>query len=200
MDRPGQLNRETVIGKKIYELTTLPEISTVVDIGTWNGNGSTRCIYEGILESRKKDYKVLSFEIDRNFYKQAKFNLFPPLNNFDLVYGSLVSYEELIKQREIYGNHKWLEEDLVNLSKAPYVFNMVPEKINLCVMDGGEFSGYIEFTKLWKRCDYIVLDDTLTYKHTESRKFILDNLDDFTVIYDNINERNGCMIVNVKQK
>jgi len=197
MNNPGQLHKGTLIGSKIYELTKLPEISTIVDIGTWNGNGSTRCIYEGILHSGKKHYKVLSFEIDKNFYEQAKINLFPHLHNFDLIFGSLVTYEELVKQREIYGKHKWLEEDLKNISKAPYVFDIIPEKIDLCVMDGGEFSGYIEFNKLWERCTYIVLDDTQTDKHPESRKFVINNPDKFSIIYDNINERQGCMVIKV---
>ena len=49
------------------------------------------------------------------------------------------------------------------------------EHIFELIIDGGEFSGYIEFMKLWKKCKFIVLDDINSFKHKNSRKFILDH-------------------------
>ena len=195
---PGQLNRSTQIGKDIYELTKLPEVKTIVDIGTWNGLGSTKCIYDGILESGKRNYRVLSFESNRAFFDQAEQNLFPPLPNFELIYGSILSYDEMNNLREEYGDHKYLLEDMANVKNCPHVFDMIPEKIDLCIMDGGECTGWSEFELLYKRCNYIVLDDTQSEKHSKSKRFVLNNPDLFEVISDRPGERNGCMVIRNK--
>ena len=57
--------------------------------------------------------------------------------------------------------------------------------------------GWIEFEKLWKRCNYIMLDDTLALKHIQTRAFILGNPDKFKVIDDNTRERQGYLVCEV---
>jgi len=122
----------------------------------------------------------------------------PP--SFKLIHGTIVTYEELAPKMQTLENETlkgWLTEDLNWIRNTPYVLDQLPEKIDLCVIDSGEFSGDLEFFKLWQKCHYIVLDDTNAIKHKETKKFILSNPDKFKIIEDNITDRNGYLICEV---
>jgi len=186
----GQLNRNTPAGQQIYEICKYPDIKTIVDIGTWNGKGSTRCIYDAIIDSNKKNYKVFSIECSKIMYEEAKINFPIPLNNFLLIYGSLIDVEELYPIRELFKNDagalKWMDDDIRCIKECNNnVFEQIPEKIDFLIIDGGEFSGELEFKKLYKRCKYIFLHDTTSFKNKNNRQFILNNPDKFELIYDN---------------
>jgi len=59
----GQITRGTPLGDWIYDLVKREDIINIVDIGTWNGLGSTKCIQDAIVDSRKEDYHKPSFNI-----------------------------------------------------------------------------------------------------------------------------------------
>jgi len=192
----GQINRGSLLGEHIFNLAKNPEIKSIVEIGTWNGLGTTKCIYDGIIQGNKRDYNVWSLEINLMRHKEAKTNLLP-LNNFNIIHGTIVSEEEHLKLKEKFGNHPWLVEDIQHVKTSEYVFDKLPKNIDLLILDGGEFTSYIEFEKLWKRSHFIVLDDTnkdLSYKNWEVREFILSSPHDFKIIEDNLKDRNGFLV------
>jgi len=80
----GQINRGSKLGEYIFELAKNSEVKTIVDIGTWNGMGSTKCILDGVLNS-KFTKEVISLECNKLRYEEAKINLgfLPP--NFKLL-------------------------------------------------------------------------------------------------------------------
>ena len=205
-EKTGQINRGSLLGEQIFELTKKLEVKIIVEIGTWNGLGSTKCIYDGILQSGKKDFSVISLECNLARHLEAKTNLLP-LRNFNLVHGTIVKLEEIAPsmnaEREIINKLNWLDEESLHLKTAPYVWDMMPEKIDLLILDGGEFSSYFEFQKLYQRSHFIVLDDTSPnlewiekhiLKNSLVRKEILENKDKFKVLVDNQKDRNGFFI------
>jgi hypothetical protein len=203
----GQINRGSLLGEQIYKLTRLPEVKIIVEIGTWNGLGSTKCIYDGIIESGKRGFSVLSLECNLARHLEAKQNLLP-LNNFNLIHGTIVKFEEIAplmeKEREEINKNSWLDEESLHLKNCPFVLDQIPEKIDLLILDGGEFSSSLEFDKLHQRAHFIVLDDTSDnvewipkghiLKNSEVRKYILKNPDKFKTIADNQKDRNGFFI------
>lgn len=206
-EKTGQINRGSLLGEHIFNLSQLPEVKTIVEIGTWNGLGSTKCIYDAIIESHKKDYLVISLECNLVRHNEAKSNIFPPLNNFNLIHGTIVTMEEVapLMQKEIEEIKKlpWLDEESLHLKTTPFVLNQIPEKIDLLILDGGEYSSSLEFKKLHKRAHYIILDDTASdlqwignhiLKNSEVRKYILSHPKEFKIIEDKPKERNGFLI------
>lgn len=192
----GQINRGSLLGEHIFRLSKNPEIKVIVEIGTWNGLGSTKCIYDGIIQGLKKEHLVLSIECNFTRHKEAIMNLLPLLN-FNFIHGAIITEEELSKEKEKHGNNPWLLEDLNNLKTAPCIINQIPDKIDLLILDGGEFSSFLEFQKLWKKSRFIILDDTnkeLSNKNWEVRNFILSDSKKFKVIEDNLKDRNGFLI------
>lgn len=193
----GQINRGSLLGEKIYQLCLGKDVNNIVDIGTWNGMGTTKCIYDAVVGTRKN---VWSLECNKVRHEEAKMNLglLPP--NFKLLHGTIVNYEELSPLMDELTDDTlktWLKDDLACLASTPNVMDQLPEHIDVCVIDGGEFSGDIEFFRLWERCKWIVLDDTNALKHKKTKQFILRNPTMFRVVEDNTIHRNGYLICEV---
>jgi hypothetical protein len=202
----GQINRGSKMGEQIFELAKLEDVKIIFEVGTWNGLGSTKCIYDAIISTNKKNYVVFSLECNLTMHNEAKINLLP-LHNFNLIYGTITTLEEIIPKmendKEALSHAQWLYEEKIFLKNAPYVFDIVPEKIDLLILDGGEYSSSLEFDKLYKRSRFIVLDDTTPFipdshghilKNSQVREFILANPDQFRIIEDDLKDRNGYLI------
>jgi len=199
----GQINRGSQLGDIIYNMCKQDDIKCIVEIGTWNGMGTTKCIYDSIVENNKKDYQVYSLESNEKFYNQAIINL-PKLENFNMILGRIVEVCDLINidecddkffvpisNKEIIKG--WLVEDLHNYESIENVLDKMPNQIDLLILDGGEFSSLAEFNKLKDRTTYFVLDDTLLIKNNEVAN-IMRNDSRYQILYDNTSDRNGFLI------
>jgi len=192
----GQINRGSLLGEHIYNLAKRNDVNNIVDIGTWNGLGSTKCILDAVVGTRKE---VWSIECNKMLYEEANVRLLFRPDSFHLIHGSLITYTELEDEALfngfVKGANKWLKEDLDWLVHTPCVLDQMPTYVDLAVIDGGEYSGWLEFVKLLRRTRYFVLDDTKTDKHRFTRAFVLENLHKFKVIDDNQVDRNGYMVL-----
>lgn len=196
MKKQGQINRGSILGEEIYKLAKRADVDYILEIGTWNGLGSTKCIIDGIIDSSTPK-RGISIDCNLKRSKDALTNLIPIPKNFIIKQGTIVNCAELEPLLDKLHSPKfkrWLKEDLHEIKSAPNVFDDLPAIIDLCVLDSGEFSGVLEFSKLWKRCRYIVLDDTNTLKFSQSRKFIIAHSGLFEIIMDETKERNGFLI------
>ena len=70
----GQINRDTEEGQILERLIKQNKIAKVLEIGTWNGLGSTKTILE-VLDENIDQYYFTSIESDIIFYKRALKNL-----------------------------------------------------------------------------------------------------------------------------
>lgn len=185
----GQISLQTIEGKAIYEFINENDFKTILEIGTWNGLGSTKTVIEAI---KNKSYEVnfLSLETDKIAYKYAKKNLKESSEFVDIIYGRIIEVDELPSLNtidfEYFGfdkkNSEWYIQDLRRYSKTKNVFSDLPEFIDFIIFDGGEFSTFVEFIKLWKRTKFFALDDIKTYKQYEVLKFINENEENFKLI------------------
>jgi hypothetical protein len=197
----GQIMRGSDLGNIIYDLCAQDDIKNIVDIGTWNGMGTTKCIYDSIIENNKKDYMVISLESNPIFYEIAVGNI-PKIDNFNLVLGRIVEEDELIDVEEcddsFFNNSDrdpqrgWLLDDITNYKMIENVLDIIPITIDLLILDGGEFSSLSEYNKLKDRTKYIILDDTNTIKNNKVADIIRKN-NDYKIIADS-NSRNGYLI------
>ena len=67
----GQINMDSEFGQEIYRLALNQRYGRFLEIGTWNGDGSTICIMNGLME-RNSDGQLWSIEIDKDMYLRAK--------------------------------------------------------------------------------------------------------------------------------
>jgi len=200
----GQINLDSKLGKIIYDFVKRNDINIIVEIGTWNGYGSTECIKQSIIENNKVLYDVYSLETDINMYNIAKSN--HNLPNFKLILGRIIDEEDMKwfdwdkyfnGTDGVHDHHKkidWMNQDIKNLRSVENVLYMLPEKIDLLILDGGEFSTYPEYKKIGNRAKIIILDDSNEMKCKKIREEIISDIK-YEILYDEPNDRNGFFIV-----
>jgi hypothetical protein len=200
----GQINRGSKLGEIIYNLCLQDDIKNIVEIGTWNGMGSTKCIYDAISE-KQEEYLVYSLECNIEFHNIALSNYedLPKLNNFNIILGTIISPDEnrdpINNYEDIFFNqysreiqNSWYIQDLENCKKVPNVLSIIPDSIDLLILDGGEFSSLSEYQKLKDRTRYFILDDVNTIKNNEVA-ILMRNDSNYQIIYDS-DDRNGFLV------
>ena len=183
----GQIKLSTPPGKLIYEFIKNNEINNVLEIGTWNGLGSTLVIHDA-LSTKNKTFTLTSLETDKIAFKNAKKNLKDKVG-INLKLGRIVEIDELpnpdsIDFRKYNLNLKILNgfikilEDTKNKEYSRRFNN----NYDFILFDGGEFSTFAEFKKLYKKTSYFCLDDLNAYKQYEVLEYIKNFPDKFELI------------------
>ena len=194
--RSGQIKKHHEVGKWIEFLSSLSGVNTIVEIGTWNGAGSSMAIARGVVSRPKNDrdhVEVTGYEINPIMAKAARRRL-ARFSFFNIVFGSLVSIDDLDRSNLTQTEELWIKQDEKWIIAAPKVINSLPQKLDLLILDGGEFSTLAEFNLLKERVSgWIILDDTNTRKCAEIMKIIKSG-NEFLIIYES-QERNGTAIL-----
>jgi hypothetical protein len=200
---PGQINLGTRWGDLIYKLTQREDVNTIVEIGTWNGEGSTMCVIKSLIDSKiKKDF--ISIELYPDMYEKAKLFLSPYKTFVTLLNGRIINFEDAFwfDHSILNLNHDeharlYYKKDLDYLKTMNDVFGQIPEKIDLLILDGGEYTTYPEWVKLKDRTKIVVLDDSNILKCKKIRQEILDSKN-YDTIFDDLNIRNGFSVFEKK--
>jgi hypothetical protein len=173
---PGQIIPEGQVGKLLIKTIQEP-LKNIVEIGTWNGLGSTKCFLLGIQDSTKF-YTVESNEEKVQIAKQNLSSLTTP--NVTFLWGSILSPEDVKQPSNIFPEllrnsefQRWHSLDMENISRSPNVLSQLPEEIDFLLLDGGEFTTWYEFQILFPRCKkWIALDDVLVSKCKKIREYL----------------------------
>jgi hypothetical protein len=201
---PGQ-HETTELGKQIYSIMKDNDgPKTWVEVGTWNGRGTTLCLLGGLSHRENKEgVKIVSYEADPFFYTVAKKNL--ELNqfydNFFLLYnGRLPCDLPFINETDIPDAEKH-ESSHYHLyferEKQIYkVTNQIqpPFSPEAAILDGGEYAGYFDWLSLDKsKLQYIFLDDINVFKNKTVNKELEDS-SEWTLFAGSKEEGNGWAI------
>jgi hypothetical protein len=192
----GQINIGTPWGDLIYNLSSRDDVKTIVEIGTWNGEGSTMCVIQSLID-KSEIKEFYSLELYPEMYEIAKKFLEPYSSYVNLLNGRIIDLDDVywfdhstIDFQSDAHAQLYYEKDLNYLKTAENVLDKLPEKIDLLILDGGEYTTYPEWVKLKDRTRIIVLDDSNILKTNKIRQEILGS-NNFTTLYDKLDERNG---------
>ena len=127
----GQIRINTPPGKLLYKFIENTDIKSVLEIGTWNGLGSTTVLYEA-LKSKGGAFSITSLETDKIAYKNAKKNL-KNKKEINLILGRITEINELpdptsidfIKHGLDPENIEWFYQDIRRYKKTKNIINLV---------------------------------------------------------------------------
>jgi len=197
----GQINPNGEVGKTLINLVKFNNFKTIVDIGTWNGLGSTKCFLLALQGNTTTQF--ISIESNKEKNLLALKNLEDLItNNTSILNGSILT-ESDISDEELYSVfpefktdsefQRWHSIDMNNIKAAPYILDKIPREIDFVLFDGGEFTTFFEFQILFPRCtNFIAMDDVNVSKCRKMREMLLANPEWKEVCY--IPERNGFSI------
>lgn len=185
---------------KIRELSGILENKTFLEIGTWNGLGSTKQFVD-VLKTRNNDYIFYSLECNndkcndaRNLYVAEKniiilnevlFNIQP--DNFYDIFPQCAN-NPMFKE--------WHKVDMENMKKCNLFLERddLPELFDVILLDGGEFTTYFEFQLIKDKCKYLLLDDINVAKCTKIVEEIKSEPTKWEIIEENKTTRNGFLV------
>lgn len=191
----GQINMTTPFG---IELSTIARDETnkvFLEVGTWNGLGSTACIYNGLKE-RTDDWVFYSLETNTekiDFAKKHYENSRISFHNETLL-KSIPTYEEIVKELGDDVVQKWYDIDIENLKDCKWFFDDKQiDHFDMVLLDGGEYHTYFEFLEIKDRTKIICLDDVNAVKCKRIYNE-LSNSSDWKLQKEDMRERNGWAI------
>ena len=194
----GQINLSHDLGNFIFEYSSNDNLINFLEIGTWNGMGSTRCFIEG-FKNRSNPFKFYSLECNIDKYNFAK-KLYENIEGVHILNEVILNkmpndmYEifPVLLTNETF--KYWNDVDFENMKDKNLFLNRndIPDFYDVILLDGGEFTTYYEFNELKDKCRFLFLDDTNTCKC----KKIIEEIkasNDWKIIMES-NERNGVLV------
>ena len=175
---------------------------TFLEIGTWNGLGSTKAFVNG-LSNRTDNYVFYSLECNKDKVHLAQ-KLYRNFNNVhilnEVIWNEMPSdFYQIFPECKTEATYKkWNEIDILNMQQCELFLTRtnLPDIFDVLLLDGGEFTTYYEFQILKNKCKFIMLDDT----NTNKCKLIVDEIkqsNQWSVLKES-NERNGYLIARKK--
>jgi hypothetical protein len=120
--------------------------------------------------------------------------------NVNFMNGSLISNDDidkwLIDNNVILDETQkyWLSIDKTNSTN---ILELSLKSIDILLIDGSDYSGYLELVLLKDISKYILLDDVNSLKNEMARKYLLMS-SDFELVFEDLNSRNGYSVFKKK--
>jgi hypothetical protein len=193
----GQICNDN-FSKYITEYASNIKYKTFLEIGTWNGLGSTKSFSNGFV-NRDDDYIFYSLECNTDKCNDAA-KLY--MNNDKIhILNEVIWNEEPSDFYEIFPQcltnnmyKHWNEVDILNMKLCDLFLNRpnLPDIFDVVLLDGGEFTTYHEFQILKNKCKILMLDDI----NVDKCKLIVKEIesDSSWKIIKRENTRNGFLI------
>ena len=194
----GQISHEHDIGKIIYNYAADNNLVNFLEIGTWNGLGSTKCFIEG-FKNRNTKFNFYSLECNTDKYNFAK-KLYENIENVHIL-NEVILNEMPSDMYDIFPIlltnkmfKSWNDVDFENMKNKNLFLNRddIPDFYDVILLDGGEFTTYYEFNKLKDKCKFLFLDDTNTNKCMKIVEEIKSS-NNWKILFES-NERNGVLV------
>lgn len=171
---------------------------TFLEIGTWNGLGSTMCFSNG-FKKRNDDYIFYSLECNKDKSSDAA-KLYEHNKKIHIL-NEVIWNEEPEDFYKIFPQcltdetyKKWNDVDIANMKRCKLFLERtnLPDIFDVILLDGGEFTTYYEFQLLKNRCKILMLDDI----NVDKCKLIVQELmsDPSWKIIKKVDIRNGYLI------
>jgi len=194
----GQINNDSdsVLGNCLYELASNDNYFTFLEIGTWNGLGSTKCFIDG-FSKRLAPFSFYSLECNTEKCNFAK-DVYKNIDNVHILNEVLLNdmphdiynvFPEILENKDC---NYWNTIDFNNMKDKPLFLNRIdlPDKFDIIFFDGGEFTTWYEYNLLKDKCKIIILDDTNTLKCSKIVSELKSQSNKWKLLFES-NERNG---------
>lgn len=193
MENTGQIKLSQPFGQWISNIAADTRFQRYLEIGTWNGRGSTYCFRDGF--AKRSDTPVLhSYEIDKERAAEAR-SVWVDVPQIQVIHGRVLQDSQCPLYRDVLKTfpevvESWHVKDVWNFWRCPFVPPQDPEVV---LLDGAEYLTWFEFERVFKTLSSIrvcMLDDTCAAKTFQINKYLLENPEWRRVAYSDT-ERNG---------
>jgi len=208
----GEINTYDEFGQVIIDTVKKYNLQTILEIGSWDGTGSTKCFIEGLktlkepklycIELRKDRFETLKENTKKYSWVEC-FNVSTIskktflYKSFDEIWNS--PYNKIENKDKSVVN-EWFNDDIELIKTFSIGYLDHDKKFYDGVMiDGGEFSGYSEYKLVKDRTNVLFLDDYYNAFKTNQVVHELIKDPEWEVIAGNRYFRNGYAVFKRKE-
>ena len=165
----GQIH-EDPFADEIERYASDPAYHTFLEVGTWNGLGSTQSFAKGFRQ-RTDPYVFYSLECneEKSMHAASLYRDEPHMQILNEVLWNeepadfYTTFPECLTDERF---KQWNTIDLLNMKACPVFLARtdLPAIFDVVLLDGGEFTTYYDYQCIKERCKVLLLDDTLTEK------------------------------------
>jgi hypothetical protein len=206
----AEVTNTDAFGKAICKTLLKYHIYSILEIGAFNGDGSTQVIAEAL--SKKKDkVSLTSLEYDPRRFMELQKNTkkYPFINTFNQSSIGANSFTAWDFSKDVWESpynglkksfdeeqvRGWHQKDIELIKQISSGFlEENTESWDAVLIDGGEFCGYDEFRLVKDRTQCIMLDDAYKAFKTFRARVELASDPDWTLEWFDPNIRNGASI------
>jgi hypothetical protein len=192
----GQVKVTSNFGKRISDYAADTRFTRYLEVGTWNGKGSTCSVFEGFCRRQDNAATLQSYETDKDRAEEAK-NVWKNEQQISVILGRVLNDNEFPSYEAVSAvfpnfSREWHQADTINFWSTSYVAPNDPEVV---ILDGAEYLTYFEFQKLISISSIrvFILDDTEVDKNSFTKNY-LSASPDWKFIDGTPYERNGWAI------
>jgi hypothetical protein len=199
----GQITNKTILGKFLFDSALDTSIVNFLEIGTWNGLGSTKCFVDG-FKKRMTHFNFYSLECNNEKSEYAK-KIYENIDNvfilnevlFNEKPSDIYNVFPCLLENETYLYWNNIDFDNMKDSKMFFERTNLPDIFDLVLLDGGEFTTWYEYNIIKDKCKILALDDINTFK---CKKIVEDikSSNNWDILIEH-NERNGIFVCKKKQ-
>ena len=195
----GQVKNNTKLSNIIKNLCLDINNKTFLEIGTWNGYGSTKIFVNSLINRNDTLFYSLECNSEKSMFAKS---LYQNCKNVFILNETIINdipsdiyqiFPELKTNAEY---NRWNRIDFENMKQCSLFLERqdLPNIFDVIFLDGGEFTTYYEYQMLKDKCNYLLLDDINTNKCFKIVEDIYNNLDKWEILFDDRNERNGILL------
>jgi len=199
----GEISNKDLFGKSIINTVRQLNLQRNLEIGSWDGTGSTQCFIEGMKDLTAPDLTCIEVKKDRYLElveNTKKYNWVKCINESTISQDSFVynnfneiwtsPFNHIKAERDLVKT--WYDEDVASIAEYKLGYLERDETIyDGVLIDGGEFFGYSEYLLVKDRCNVLFLDDYYNaFKTRQAVEELSADLDWEVVAGDN-HTRNG---------
>lgn len=193
VENTGQIQLSQPFGQWIAKYAADTRFQRYLEIGTWNGRGSTCCVYDGFAQ-RSDGPTLDSYEIHPGRVAEAR-EIWKSVPSIRIHHGRVLADNQCPIYREVLKafpnvTESWHTEDVRNFWSCRHVPIQDPEVV---LLDGAEYLTQFEFDRVFKNCPSVrvyMLDDTKTEKTPHINAYLLGH-PEWTRVAFSDTERNG---------
>jgi hypothetical protein len=197
----GQIKLSQPFGQWIATYAADVRFRRYLEIGTWNGRGSTYCFAQG-FSTRTDTPSLQSYESDASRVAEAR-QVWASDPRIRIVHGRVLSNNQCPMYREVLKTfpevvESWHTEDIRNFWSCPHIPIDNPEVV---LLDGAEYLTQFEFDRVFRDCPSVrvyLLDDTCAAKTARISEYLRTHPGWTRVAYSDT-ERNGWAVFERRQ-
>lgn len=144
---PGQIRPDTPFGRALRYVASRPGVDAAVEVGSWNGRGTTECIVLGFRDRGDGRGHLWSLESDPALHAEALRSRRDDLAFVTLLRGRLPGSMMTLDEVRAHPLYKaecegWYAGEARAFRAAPVLdpAATLPRRADMVVLDGGEFS------------------------------------------------------------